>query len=45
MSLAIRRKVVYLLAAAALALMLVGTTLTTPVFADCTGGSIPACGG
>ncbi|MBK8902376.1 MAG: hypothetical protein IPM53_14405 [Anaerolineaceae bacterium] len=45
MSLAIRRKFVYLLAAAALALMLAGTTLTTPVFADCTTGTMPACGG
>ncbi|MCC6607264.1 MAG: hypothetical protein IT327_28910 [Anaerolineae bacterium] len=45
MSLAIRRKVVYLLAAAALALMLVGTSLTTPVFADCSSPSTPTCGG
>ncbi len=45
MSLAIRRKVVYLLAAAALALMLVGTTLTTPVFADCTTVGSTVCGG
>ncbi|MCA9954709.1 MAG: hypothetical protein KC434_08320 [Anaerolineales bacterium] len=45
MSLAIRRKIVYLLAAAALALMLAGTSLTTPVFADCSSGSAPTCGG
>ena len=45
MSLAFRRKVVYLLAAAALALMLAGSTLTAPVFADCTSPSSTACGG
>jgi hypothetical protein len=45
MSLAIRRKAVYLLAAAALALMLLGTSLATPVFADCTMGPVPVCGG
>lgn len=45
MSLAFRRKVVYLLAAAALALMLAGTTVTAPVFADCSSASATACGG
>lgn len=45
MSLAIRRKVLYWIAAATLALMLVGTTLNAPVFADCTTVSAPACAG
>lgn len=45
MSLTFRRKVIYLLAAATLALMLAGSTLTAPVFADCTNASTPVCGG
>jgi hypothetical protein len=46
MSLAIRRKVLYLLAAAALVLMLMGTAVSaTPVFADCTSPNATACGG
>jgi hypothetical protein len=45
MPLGIRRKVIYLLAAASLALMLAGTTLTAPVFADCTTSGASVCGG
>lgn len=45
MSLAIRRKVLYLIAAAAVALMLVGTSLATPVHADCTTSTSPNCTG
>ena len=45
MSLVIRRKVIYLLAAAALALMLAGTTVTAPVLADCSNPGSTACGG
>ncbi len=45
MSIAIRRKVVYLLAAATLALMLAGSTISAPVFADCNNPGSTACGG
>jgi len=45
MSLTIRRKVVYLLAAATLALMLAGSTITAPVFADCSTASSTNCTG
>ncbi len=45
MSIAIRRKVVYLLAAATLALMLAGSTISAPVFADCGTPNTTACGG
>jgi len=45
MSLVIRRKVIYLLAAAALALMLAGTTISAPVFADCNNPGSTVCGG
>ncbi|WP_420645126.1 hypothetical protein [Candidatus Leptofilum sp.] len=46
MTLTVRRKVVYLLAAAALVLMLAGLAVTaTPVFADCTSSSSTSCSG
>ena len=45
MTIAIRRKVIYLLAAATLALMLAGSTISAPVFADCSTPSTTACGG
>lgn len=45
MSLAIRRKVIYLLAAATLALLLAGATISAPVFADCNTASPPVCTG
>lgn len=45
MSLAIRRKLIYLFAAAALALLLAGATISAPVFADCTSPGTTACGG
>lgn len=45
MSLVLRRKVLYWVAVAAIALMLAGTTLATPVFADCTTSSSPTCTG
>jgi hypothetical protein len=46
MQLTIRRKVLYLLAAAALVLMLMGTAVSaTPVFADCNNAGSTACGG
>jgi len=46
MQITIRRKVLYLLAAAALILMLIGTAVTaTPVFADCNTTSSTTCSG
>jgi hypothetical protein len=45
MSLTIRRKVVYLLAAATLALMLAGATISAPVFADCNTSTTTSCTG
>lgn len=46
MKLAVHRKIVYLIAAAALLLMLVGTAVTaSPVLADCTNVGSTACGG
>lgn len=45
MSLAIRRKVLYLFAAAALALLLASATINAPVFAECTNSSSPTCSG
>ncbi|MCA9943912.1 MAG: hypothetical protein H6656_19280 [Ardenticatenaceae bacterium] len=45
MSLAIRRKVLYLLAAATIALVLVGATINAPAFADCTTAHTTTCTG
>lgn len=45
MSLAIRRKAVYVFTAVLLAVMLAGPTLTAPVFADCTTTNGGSCGG
>ena len=45
MSLAFRRKLFLLLAAAALAFVLVGATINAPVLADCNSPTIPVCGG
>lgn len=45
MTLAIRRKVLYIVAAATLALMLASATLTAPVFADCQNQTTTSCAG
>lgn len=45
MSIAIRRKVITLLAAATLALMLAGASISAPVFAECTSASSTTCTG
>ena len=45
MTLAIRRKVIYLVAAAALALMLAGASISAPVLADCSQAQSTTCSG
>jgi hypothetical protein len=45
MTIAIRRKILYVLAAAALALMLAGASITAPALADCVTVNSTVCSG